>query len=214
MRIVIASLLLLAVNAAGFLPGLEEHPVLRNYPAWAALVSLVIAVYILVQSFLAKTGGRQSAAEPSRDAGPADAATGWTERSREIDAHVVHFLGLLQEKGRLVDFIMDDISAYNNEQVGAAARVVHQGCAQLIREHFSPEAVHEAREGAAVTLEPGYNPGEIRAVGKLAGAPPFQGTLLHHGWKAARIDLPRLADKPHSDGPLIITPAEVEVRAS
>jgi hypothetical protein len=132
-----------------------------------------------------------------------------------VDAHLVQFLGLLQEKGRFLDFVMDDIAGYSNDQVGAAARVVHQGCSKVINDHFSVVPVHPGEEGGAVTLESGYNPREFRAVGKLIGSPPFQGTLLHKGWKAEKIDLPRLVEtKPESGAALVIVPAEVEIKAS
>jgi hypothetical protein len=41
----------------------------------------------------------------------------------QAEAEVVAFVGLLQDKGRFVDFLMDDVALYNDAQVGAAARV-------------------------------------------------------------------------------------------
>lgn len=207
MRILLASILLLAVNAAQLVPGLED------FRAWAPLISLVIALYLIIQAiFLVQ--GKPSAAQPVEKPAPAAEPPKPKTRDRDIDGHIVHFLGLLQEKGRLVDFVMDDITSYNNEQVGAAARVVHQGCAQVIKEHLTLAPVHSGQEGASVTLESGYDSTSYRAVGKLAGSPPFQGTLLHHGWKTTRIELPRLAEKTPATGDLVITPAEVEVKSS
>jgi hypothetical protein len=208
MRILIASIVLLVVNASRLVPGLEE------VHSWIPLISMAIAVYLLIQAvFLLQRGPakRRPSAEPAPTVAQAPAVSE-EERHREIDAHVVHFLGLLQEKGRLVDFVMDDITSYNNEQVGAAARVVHQGCAQVVREHLGIAPVHSGPEGAPVTLESGYDPLRYRAIGKLVGSPPFQGTLLHHGWKANKIQLPRLAEKPSAEADLVIAPAEVEVK--
>lgn len=207
MRVLLASIVLLAVNAALLVPGLEDiHP-------WVPLISLAIALYLLIQGvFLLKKSPPEA---PSSEAAPSAPETpAPKEREREIDAHVVHFLGLLQDKGRFIDFVMDDITSYDNEQVGAAARVVHQGCSQVIKEHLTIAPVHTAEEGAAVTLEKGYDPARFRAIGKLAGSPPFNGTLLHRGWKADKVDLPRLAEKPAAEADLVIAPAEVEVKSS
>lgn len=210
MRILIASILLLVVNAAAYVPGLEQ---LRE---WAPAISIVIGLYLLLQAAVGRSAsGGPGDAPAAEEPAPAPAAPKVREREPEVDAHLIQFLGLLQEKGRFLDFVMDDIAAYTNEQIGAAARVVHQGCSKVVRDHFSIAPVHSGEEGAAVTLEAGYDPAEYRAVGKLAGSPPFQGTLLHKGWKASKVDLPRLVDKPpRPGGGLVITPAEVEVKAS
>ena len=51
----------------------------------------------------------------------------------QAEAEVVAFVGLLQEKGRFVDFLMDDVALYNDAQVGAAASVVHYGCRDVLQ---------------------------------------------------------------------------------
>ncbi|MGH9309979.1 MAG: DUF2760 domain-containing protein, partial [Vicinamibacterales bacterium] len=42
----------------------------------------------------------------------------------ETPDRAVQLLGLLQRDGRLVDFLMEDLSAYDDGQVGAAVRDV------------------------------------------------------------------------------------------
>ena len=56
-------------------------------------------------------------------------------------------LSQLQDKGRFVDFLMEDITAYNDAQVAAASRVVHQGCSAVIKEYLAISPVHEGKEG-------------------------------------------------------------------
>jgi hypothetical protein len=117
-------------------------------------------------------------------------------------------LSLLQEKGRLLDFLMEDIAAYGNEQVGAAARVVHQGCRAVVEEAFAPVPV-APMENARIVLEPGYDAGEFRLVGPAENRPPFTVKVTHKGWRARHVRLPRrmggerIPDKP------VIVPAEV-----
>ena len=107
------------------------------------------------------------------------------------EAEVIGFLSLLQEKGRLIDFLMDDVTGYSDTEVGAAARVVHQGCRAVLEEHLSVEPIAQEAEGAQVTLPVGYAASDYRLLGKVSGDPPYRGTLVHQGWKPARLNLPR-----------------------
>jgi hypothetical protein len=127
------------------------------------------------------------------------------------DAQVVAFLASLQEKGRLVDFLQDDIASYTDAQVGAAARIVHQGCKAVLREQFRIVPVRNENEGATVTVAAGYAADEYRLVGKLNGQAPFSGTLTHRGWKTESVNLPRML-RPDAEHLPTIAPAEVELR--
>jgi hypothetical protein len=129
---------------------------------------------------------------------------------KQAEAEVVSFLGLLQEKGRLVDFLMDDITGYTDAQVGAAGRVLHEGCKAVLQEHFVIKPLREEGEGAKVTVPPGYAPGDYRLVGRISGEAPFTGTLVHHGWKTESVKLPRLI-RMSADRLPAIAPAEVEL---
>jgi hypothetical protein len=130
---------------------------------------------------------------------------------RTADADVVNFLAILQEKGRLVDFLMDDIARYSDAQVGAAGRVLHEGCRAALLEHFGIRPIREEGEGSKVTTPAQYAPDEYRLVGRISGEPPFTGTLVHHGWRAEWVKLPRLASTGAGRLPTI-APAEVEIR--
>jgi hypothetical protein len=129
--------------------------------------------------------------------------------ANQAEAEIVAFFGLLQEKGRLVDFLMDDITPYEDAEVGAAARVIHQGCKQVLQEHFKISAISEAQEGTQVTVPAGYSADQYRLVGKLTGEPPFTGTLLHKGWKTEFVKLPRIVNTERLPS---IAPAEVELK--
>jgi hypothetical protein len=127
------------------------------------------------------------------------------------DADVVNLLSIFQEKGRLVDFLMDDIAGYSDAQVGAAGRVLHEGCRAAVLEHFGIRPIREEGEGSKVTVPPQYAPDDYRLVGRISGEPPFTGTLVHHGWRAEWVKLPRLVTTSADRLPAI-APAEVEVR--
>jgi hypothetical protein len=124
----------------------------------------------------------------------------------------VMLLSLLQEKGRFVDFVMEDVSAYSNEQVGAAARVIHQGCSELVRECFDPKPVVSLAENETITVPVNFKATEYKLTGKVVGQAPYSGTLVHKGWKASRVKLPRLSGALADPEAPVILPAEVELR--
>ncbi|CCE22818.1 DUF2760 domain-containing protein [Methylotuvimicrobium alcaliphilum] len=120
----------------------------------------------------------------------------------------LQLLSLLQKEARFIDFIKEDITAYNDADIGVAARVVHEGCNKAINEHFKLVAVHEGQEGNKVTLPKGFDAASIRLTGNIVGEAPFTGTLIHRGWQAAEIRLPKLTAGHNAK---IIAPAEVEL---
>ena len=128
------------------------------------------------------------------------------------DAGALRLLAKLQEQGRLLDFAMEDIRTVPDAQVAAVARVVHTGCREALQSTFTLEPLHAAQEGSTVTLAPGFDPDAHRLLGRVAGAAPFTGKLLHRGWRnTGAVKLPHASDaaKPHTG---IIAPAEIELR--
>jgi hypothetical protein len=119
----------------------------------------------------------------------------------------VQILALLQRDGRLVDFLMEDLAAYPDAQVGAAVRDVHAGCRAALDKYATLVAVLDDEEGRPVTVERGTDPARVKVVGNVAGDPPYRGVLRHRGWEAERVALPPLP----ATGRTIVAPAEVEV---
>jgi uncharacterized protein DUF2760 len=199
--LIIAALLLVAVSAAAVAPDAEP---IRPY---LSQVTLALAILVLIGVFWQP---RQKLPPLTPAAEPARPAPGRPQASR-ADAEIVHFLAMLQEKGRLVDFLMDDINAYSDAQVGAAARVVHAGCKSVLQEHFSINPVRTEQEGSTVQVPAGHSADEYRLVGKIAGSAPFSGVLVHRGWKTDMVKLPQLL-RGAADPLPAIAPAEVEVK--
>ncbi len=121
----------------------------------------------------------------------------------------VQMLSILQREGRLIDFLQEDLGAYEDSQIGAAVRNIHQGCKDALNEHVELKPIYTEAEGVAVTVPPGFDSRAIRLTGNVTGNPPFKGVLRHRGWRVARMELPKIAAgrKEH----LIVAPAEVEV---
>ncbi len=120
----------------------------------------------------------------------------------------VQFLGLLQREGRLVDFLREDIQPYDDGQIGAAVRAIHEGCRQILSEHITLEPVLSGNEGDEVTVPADFDPSAIRLTGNVTGEPPFRGTLRHAGWRAKQVKLPA---QPTGQDAKIVAPAEVEI---
>ena len=127
------------------------------------------------------------------------------------EAEIVAFLALLQENGRLVDFAREDITGATDEQLGAAARVVHAGCRKVLDEYFEIRPIHEEPEGARVVLERGFDAPAHRLLGSVPDQPPYQGKLLHPGWMAHSVKLPRITGVTEQRPWSVVSPAEVEL---
>ena len=124
-------------------------------------------------------------------------------------AGAMQLLGALQREGRLVDFLMEPIDDYPDAQVGAAVRTIHRDCRKALAGTVRLEAVLEGQEETPVTVAAGFDPARVRIIGKVAGQPPFTGTLKHHGWAASDVKLPPLPEPPSAA--LVVAPAEVEM---
>jgi len=147
------------------------------------------------------------AAAPTKPEGKAKAAA--TEVKAPDLGPVAAVLSLLQREARFVDFLMEDVDAYGDAQVGAAARSVHRGCRKALQDYVKLQPVRLEKEGDRLTVDPGFDPAAIRLTGNLVGNPPFQGTLRHHGWRIEKANLPA---PPQGPDPGIVQPAEVEIQ--
>lgn len=138
---------------------------------------------------------------------PAPAPAAPTLRAPTAES-ALQLLNLFQREARLIDFAHENLGAYSDADIGAAARVVHEGCARVLREHFTIEPVRSEAEGSRITLEEGFDAASVRLTGNVVGQAPFKGTLSHRGWRASKVQLPQLAEKHDAR---VLAPAEVEL---
>ncbi len=120
----------------------------------------------------------------------------------------LYLLSLLQREGRLLDFFSENLDLYEDDQIGAAVRSIHQNCKKVIDKNLSPRPVVDKDEGEEITVEPNFDPNAIKLTGNVIGDPPFKGVLRHKGWQTQKLELPTLS--PGQDSK-IIAPAEVEI---
>jgi hypothetical protein len=117
-------------------------------------------------------------------------------------------LAVLQREGRLLDFLKEDIAAYSDADVGAAARLVHEGCRRALLQAVPYQAVVPQAEGETVTVPKGFDANRWRLVGNVTGQGPWSGALKHHGWVVSAVSLPPV---PTSVDLKVLAPAEVEL---
>lgn len=136
-----------------------------------------------------------------------------TQKTEAVPPERVHASGLalmslLQREGRLIDFLQEDVTAFPDADVGAAARVVHAGCRKVLEKSFDLTPVLNEGEGARIEVPEGFDAQRIRLAGNITGQPPFRGVLKHHGWVTGAVRLPTLSE---AIDPRVIAPAEVEI---
>jgi hypothetical protein len=124
----------------------------------------------------------------------------------ESSDRAVQILALLQRDGRLIDFLMEDLSTYADAQIGKAVRDVHASCRESLGRYVTLAPVMDQEEGQQATIASGSDPARIKLLGHV-GAPPVRGVLRHRGWEAIRVELPPLP----AAGRTIVAPAEIEV---
>lgn len=184
-----------------------------NLPDGVAMaLKLVVALLALAVALIGFLSGGKTSDTPSPESSDEEVAkpVASSQARGGADAEVITFLSRLQEKGRLVDFLMDDISSHDDAAVGAAARVVHQGCRAVVDEHLSIEAIEITPEGSSISLPEGFDANQYRLTGNLSGKAPFSGTLVHKGWKVSSVNLPKVIVSDSDDLPPL-APAQVDI---
>jgi hypothetical protein len=120
----------------------------------------------------------------------------------------LQILGILQRDSRLIDFLMEDISAYSDQQVGAAVRSLHDQSRDSLNRYLRLAPVIDGVEGSFTKLDTN-DPSSVKLLGNVPVSGKAAGGLLRHkGWRAEKIDLPPIASGPSAS---IIAPAEIEL---
>lgn len=122
-------------------------------------------------------------------------------------AGALRLLALLQQEGRLVDFLEEDIEPYADAQVGAAVRAIHAGCRSALHQRMRIKRIYTEEDGTPVEVESGFDASEVRLTGNVHGTPPFRGVLQHGGWRVSEVALPKSGGVDAA----VLAPAEVEV---
>ena len=137
---------------------------------------------------------------PKSAAAPAPAAASSSDGALQI-------LAILQRDSRLIDFFMEDIASYSDDQVGAAVRSLHDQCRDALARYIQLAPIIDGVEGTFTRLA-SVDPASVKLLGNVPPQPPPGGILRHKGWRCLKVDLPVLQGKQNM---LVIAPAEVEI---
>lgn len=122
----------------------------------------------------------------------------------------ITLLATLQREARFVDIVKEPLNDYSDAQIGAAARDVLRDCGATLDRLFGLQPLSDAEDGAQIETPAKVDSGRYRVTGNVAGEPPFSGTLVHHGWEAARCELPKWNGS--DEAALVVAPVELEVK--
>ena len=127
---------------------------------------------------------------------------------KQGQSEAITLLAALQRDARFLDFLMEKLDGYDDAQVGAAARSVHDECAAVVERFFDVQPLRNEDEMSQITIAT-PDASLVQLVGNISGDPPYTGRLTHHGWVAKKCDLPKWSGNP--DAAMVLAPAEVEV---
>ena len=170
--------------------------------AFRAFFNLLFSGELSPEILIALNLSRRSAAAPTKAAAPAPAAP-----AVHTSDGALQILAILQRDSRLIDFLMEDVSGYSDDQIGAAVRELHDQCRDAIARYVTLTPVIDGVEGTYAKA-PAQDPNLVKFVGNVPAKPPAGGTLRHKGWRATKVDLPNLPAKQDAS---IIYPAEIEI---
>jgi hypothetical protein len=120
----------------------------------------------------------------------------------------LQMLSILQRDARLIDFLMEDIAGYEDEQVGAAVRSLHEQSRVALHRYVTLSPVIDAVEGTRTQVGK-RDANSVKLIGNVpASGKATQGILRHKGWRVDKVDLPKIATSADTQ---ILAPAEIEV---
>jgi len=150
------------------------------------------------------------------------------DKRESKQSEAITLLAALQREARFLDFLMEKLDGYDDAQVGAAARTVHDECAAVVARMFDVQPLRTEDEMSQITVGTGCcaggigvarladrstcptgNSGLVQLVGNVSGNAPYTGRLTHCGWIAKKCELPTWSGTPESA--LVLAPAEVEI---
>jgi len=168
---------------------------LGSMPSSFDLLHLILAMLSLVLLIIVVTQRKSSPALPESEGAPVSSVPAPAEtpevkpepkpavlKEATPDA-ALQLLTLLQQDARFIDFVNEDLSSYSDEDIGAAARVVHEGSKKTLDAYFTLQAIRTEDEESRISLPEGFNASEVRLTGNVVGEAPFSGTLIHKGCK-------------------------------
>ncbi len=103
-------------------------------------------------------------------------------------SEAITLLATLQREARLIDLVKENLSAYSDAQIGAAARPCLTQCASTLERVMTIKPITTVGEGATMEVPASSGPSRFQWLGEGSGS---TGKLVHHGWEVERVELPQ-----------------------
>src|SRR6478609_1002452 len=178
----------------------------RLWLSWVTSFRILFDGHFAAQVAQLREGGAPSEPAELQGLAPPASAAPTPETPRRSNDSALQLLTLLQREGRFVDFVQQEVASFGDADIGAAARVVHEGCRRALRAHARIVSVRKEAEGERLTLERASE--DVKLVGNVAGSAPFRGVLRHRGWRVEELKLPTMVGEHDLT---LVAPAELEL---
>jgi hypothetical protein len=127
-----------------------------------------------------------------------------------MQSEAIALLAALQRESRLVDLVMQPLDGYDDAQIGAAARDVLRDARSALEKTVALRPLRSETEGSTIETPTDADAAQYRLTGAVQGQPPYRGELIHAGWVATKVELPKYVGSAASAR--VVAPAEVEAK--
>ena len=129
---------------------------------------------------------------------------------KPAQSEAIALLAALQRESRLVDLVMQPLDGYDDAQIGAAARDVLRDARAALEKTVALRPLRSESEGSTIETPADADAAQYRLTGAVQGSPPYRGELVHAGWVATKVELPKYVGSAESAR--VVAPAEVETK--
>lgn len=157
---------------------------------------------------VALPAAESKASAPAEPAKPAAAPKPVVEKPAQSEA--IALLAALQRESRLVDLVMQPLDGFDDAQIGAAARDVLRDARAALEKTVALRPLRSESEGSVIETPADADAAQYRLTGAVQGSPPYRGELVHAGWVATKVELPKYVGS--ADSAKVVAPAEVEAK--
>lgn len=126
--------------------------------------------------------------EPLAPALPEPKPVEATKPDAATQSAAITLLAALQRDARLLDLVFENLDAYQDAQIGAAARPCLKQCRESLERLVPMERVLAGEENTVVDIPSNASATRVRWVDDAATGD--RGRLVHAGWLAKSIELP------------------------
>ena len=155
-----------------------------------------------------RAAARKAAAPATAPIGPATSTAAAAVAKAAARSDALTLLSTLQREARFLDLVGEPLDAFEDAQVGAAARQVLSDVRKALDRMFGIQPLASEEEGSSLSISRPVSPVRYHIIGRNSEQ-ATRGTLVHRGWKAERCQTPTWNGS--RDDAFILSPIEIDV---